>query len=474
MISRSVPVIAFCLLWLISAIGHAQSIADSVSRSLGRELKIREALDEDTRLEFIECPLEQICDFLTDLHAISVQIDKHALEKVGLAPDVPVTRNLKGVSLRSALNLLLDEHDLSWVIHDEVLLITTRAAAKAMASVRVHNVSDLLAFGDTADRLASTLEAVLGGQAPDEGPPVLRIVPFQQVVIVRGTEQEHRDIENLLLQIRTCMHGPPVASRPASPPPAVRAKTRPPSSVKLEWGVGERVRYGLVGFMDFDGDGKSDRELLRTLIISSKGILDAEVEDDGEVKGRMSIHTHYLVVGDPPPRSKETLVKPYVAMMAEGERLGIQKVSAEKMFRKLQEHAAERRKREEREAAKKQPPDPFGGGANPFGGGGSPFGGGANPFGAPAPPAKPKSKGADPFAAPAPPPKPRSTDTDPFGAPVVPAKPKDTDADPFGGAPLPAKPKGKDPLAEDPFGEREPSKSDKPKEPSAAPKDPFG
>lgn len=465
------------IVWLLgsfSAVGYAQSMADSVARSDRTEARIRAALDEDTRLEFIETPLEQICAFLSDIHDIPIQIDTRALKEAGLDSDVPITRNLKGISLGSALDLLLEELELSWVVRNEILLITTASAANAKASVRVHNVSDLLGFGETADRLASTLEAVLGDQPADAGASVIRLVPYQQIILVRSTERRHRDVETLLAQIRMSIHGPPAASRPASPPPTVRAKTRPPSSVKLEWGVGERVRYGLVGFMDFDGDGKSDRELLRTLIVASKGILDAEVEDDGEVKGRMSIHTHYLVVGDPPPRSKETLMKPYVAMMAEGERLGIQKVSADKMFRKLQEHAAERRKREEREAAKKQPPNPFGGAANPFGGGGSPFGGGANPFGAPAPPAKPKSKGADPFAAPAPPPKPRSTDTDPFGAPVVPAKPKDSDADPFGGAPLPAKPKGKDPLAEDPFGEREPSKSDKPKEPSAAAKGPFG
>lgn len=448
MINRSTLVMVVYLLWLVSAIGYAQSVADSVSRSCGRELKIREALDEETRLEFIECPLQEICAFLSDMHAIPVQIDTRALEDAGLDSDVPVTRNLKGVSLRSALNLLLDEHGLSWGIRDEVLLITTAATAKAITSVRVHNVSDLSAFGETADRLASTLEAVLGGQAGDEGPQIVRIVPFQQVIVVRSTEQGHRDVESLLVQIRASVHGPPFAFRPASPPPAVRPKTRRPSSVKLEWGIGERVRYGLVGFMDFDGDGKSDRELLRTLIVASKGILDAAVDDQGAVKGKMSIHTHYLVVGEPPSTSNQSVQRAYITMMAEGERLGVQKVSAEKMFRKLQEHAEEMRKTKERtaaerEAAKTRQPDPFGGG-------------GSNPFGASAPRVKPKAPGADPFGAPAPPAKPKGTNADPFGAPAPSANSK-----------------GKNPFAEDPFGERKPAKSNKRENPFEEPEDPF-
>jgi len=436
-------------------------------------------LDEDTRLEFIETPLDQICAFLTDMHQIPIQIDTPALNEAGLDSDVPVTRNLKGITLGSALNLILEEHELSWIVRNEVLLITTAAAANARATVRVHNVSDLLGFGETADRVASTLESVLGGQPPEAGSAIVRIVPFQQVIIVRSTEKGHREIESLLVRIRTSIHGPPAASRTVSSPPTDRSKTQTPSSVKLEWGVGERVRYGLVGFMDFDGDGKSDRELLRALILNSKGILDAEGEDNGEVKGRMSIHTHYLVVGDLPDRTKEGPVRTYNAMMAEGERFSIQKVSAEKIFRKLQEHAEETRKKDqraamEREAAKTRPQHPFGGG------------GAANPFGGSAPSVKPKGAGADPFGAPAAPAKadpfgggsgsqPKDVGADPFGAPAPSAKPKAAGgADPFGAPASPEKPKAKDRFAEDPFGERAPAKSDKPENPFKDPEDPFG
>lgn len=220
---RSRPIFAICSLALLGTAVYAQSVEDSLSRSFQRELKIREALDEETTLEFIECPLQDICNYISDSHEISVQIDKRALEGIGLDSDVPVTRNLRGVSLRSALNLILDEHELSWVVRHEVLLITTAAAANAKAFVRVHNVADLI-VGDTTDGFAGALEAVLGGQASDDGPPSVRIVPYQHMLMVRGTEQGHREVAELLLKIRTSVQGPPQGVREAVPQPAARSK----------------------------------------------------------------------------------------------------------------------------------------------------------------------------------------------------------------------------------------------------------
>ena len=70
--------------------------------------------------------------------------------------------------------------------------------------------------------------------------------------------------------------------------------------------------------------------------------------------------------------------------------------------------------------------------------------------------------------------QPKDVGADPFAAPAPPAKPKAAGiADPFGGPAPPAKPKAKDHFADDPFGEREPAKSDKPKNPFKDPADPF-
>jgi hypothetical protein len=108
------------------------------------EAKIYAALDEKTELDFTDQPLSDVIDYLKNRHEIEIQLDNKALADAGLGSDTTVTRNVKGVSLRSALRLLLGEFDLTYVVHDEIMLITTKTEAENMLSTRVYPVGDLV------------------------------------------------------------------------------------------------------------------------------------------------------------------------------------------------------------------------------------------------------------------------------------------------------------------------------------------
>ena len=95
------------------------------------EKKINEALKSPTQLEFVDTPLTDVIDYLKDYHQIEIQLDKKAMEEASIALDTPVKKNLKGISLKSALRLMLGELGLTYIIQDEVLLITTKEAAEA-------------------------------------------------------------------------------------------------------------------------------------------------------------------------------------------------------------------------------------------------------------------------------------------------------------------------------------------------------
>ncbi|MHC4180568.1 MAG: hypothetical protein ACYSWU_23965, partial [Planctomycetota bacterium] len=106
--------------------------------------KIEKALKEPTDLEFIETPLWDVILYLKKKHKIEIQIDRKALDDVGLDSWItPITKNLKGISLRSALRLTLRDLDLTYVIQDEVLLITTPEEAETRLTTRVYPVGDL-------------------------------------------------------------------------------------------------------------------------------------------------------------------------------------------------------------------------------------------------------------------------------------------------------------------------------------------
>ncbi|PQO27549.1 hypothetical protein C5Y96_18650 [Blastopirellula marina] len=108
------------------------------------EQKIFQQLESETKIQFIDTPLEEVVGYLKQLHGIEIQIDNRALEDVGLSTDTPVTRNIEGISLRSALRLMLKELDLTYIVANEVLMITTPEEAESELITKVYPVADLV------------------------------------------------------------------------------------------------------------------------------------------------------------------------------------------------------------------------------------------------------------------------------------------------------------------------------------------
>ena len=110
------------------------------------ETRIREELDKKTEVQYLDT---QLGDVVTDLelrHRINIELDNEALAADGKGSETPITKSLKDVTLRSALRLILDGQGLTYLIKNEVMLITTKAAASQPENLetRVYPVADLV------------------------------------------------------------------------------------------------------------------------------------------------------------------------------------------------------------------------------------------------------------------------------------------------------------------------------------------
>lgn len=187
--------------------------------------RVTATLDQETSIEVVDAPLADVVEFLKDLHEINIQFDAKALAAVGIGTDTPVTRKLRGISLRSALNLMLKELDLTYVIRDEVLLITTPEEAGKMTELRVYDVSSLLPPAGSAEDLARALVKTMdskqgappasggGSETPAEGvlkqmrstekdKPGRSIAAYEQLLIVRDSARGHDEVLRVLRAIR--------------------------------------------------------------------------------------------------------------------------------------------------------------------------------------------------------------------------------------------------------------------------------
>ena len=111
-----------------------------------REERILKALDEPSRLDFEDAPLIDVAAFLADFHGIEFVLDDRALAEYGIDGDTPVTIRVRGISLRSALRLMLRRIDpvLTFTARDEVLQITSREETENRLTTRSYPVGDLV------------------------------------------------------------------------------------------------------------------------------------------------------------------------------------------------------------------------------------------------------------------------------------------------------------------------------------------
>ena len=144
-----------------------------------------------------------------------MRLDSTVLKEAGIADDTPITKSLKGISLRSALNLLLDDLQLRYVIHNEVLLITSpvKANSPEYLETRVYDVADLVIYrdengkkfddyGPLKDMITSTIDwkswrdhGGIGGFAGNS-------LGTAKVLVVSQSYDVHEQIAALLAEIR--------------------------------------------------------------------------------------------------------------------------------------------------------------------------------------------------------------------------------------------------------------------------------
>lgn len=127
-------------------------------RPAGAAADIERALDGPAEFDLTDQPLADVVDLLAAQYGIQAQLDQRALEDAGFGSDTPITLHVRDVSLRKTLRLMLGEYDLTYVIRNEVLLITSKTEAENMLVTRVYPVFDLVVRSGDDGRERSQLD----------------------------------------------------------------------------------------------------------------------------------------------------------------------------------------------------------------------------------------------------------------------------------------------------------------------------
>lgn len=209
-------------------------------------IKIERALNAPLHspgLNYADRALQDVVANIQDEYGIPIQTDNAALEEAGIGTDSPVTASLHNISLRSALRLILRRLQLTWIIQDEVLMITTKESAEKDLDTCVYNVQGLVDDSDPKS-VKALIDVICSCVATDSwaenggGQAEVRPLP-SGLLVVSQTAAVQEEVFTLLDKIRKMRLSVPltkVGPHGYEPPP------RQSSSGKSEKGGGSGGR----------------------------------------------------------------------------------------------------------------------------------------------------------------------------------------------------------------------------------------
>lgn len=164
--------------------------------------KNREHLSKKVEdIQYNGAPLEQILAKLGDDLQIPFEVDLTSLDLAGVAADSPVTLNAPSCSLREVLRRLCEPLELTYVVTESSIKITTLDAAQADPAMRFYDLSYILPNSANTVTLVNVIQQSVDADdwLAAGGTNTINVVG--SMMVVSAPETTHHRIEVLLQNI---------------------------------------------------------------------------------------------------------------------------------------------------------------------------------------------------------------------------------------------------------------------------------
>ena len=172
--------------------------------------KISAALEKPCEhLVFAETPLRDAVAMIADRAGIGIALDHGSLEDAGIDPETPVTAHFKEMPFRSALRALLHDIELTTIVRDDRLVVTTLAEANEHPVRTFYPVLP----GEDPEEVVAIIERTVAPHTWDTvgGPGTIAAAPASigWGVIVSHDADVHGQVEALLRECDQLAWQPP-------------------------------------------------------------------------------------------------------------------------------------------------------------------------------------------------------------------------------------------------------------------------
>lgn len=198
--------------WPLAASAQVALLADGGES----EARIEAGLAKRISIQFVDTPLRDVMQHLADRAGLSIKISKK-IEDAGVQIDQPITFSADHIGAESALRLMLRELNLSFIIQNEKVIITTVEDSQSPENLtsRVYPVADLLDVvrisayegGGLELDYASLIETITTTIEPDSwsdvgGPGSIREFENSRSLVISQRRDLHQRVAALLTTLR--------------------------------------------------------------------------------------------------------------------------------------------------------------------------------------------------------------------------------------------------------------------------------
>ena len=136
---------------------------------------------------------------LSQQHDIPILINIRSLEEIGLSSDEPVSLSLRNGTLRSFLGLMLRDLQLTYIIRDEIMMITSQETAENDLVLQTYPFPNMLI--EKSDKVITALETTVSpDQWQTKGGPC-SVVAVENVLVISASDSVHYGVVDFLKKL---------------------------------------------------------------------------------------------------------------------------------------------------------------------------------------------------------------------------------------------------------------------------------
>ena len=169
------------------------------SASSEREDAIRAKLNDRLSIDLNGSPLSDAMANMSKQMDIPIIIDDKALEEENITPDEPITIKLPLVSFRSALKLILEPLQLTYVIEDEVMRVTSKKTSAN--ACRFYDLSSILPDNGLTTELCSGIETMISPDQWQSAGGSSNMTTVGSMLVIVAPHETHTAIEWFLQEV---------------------------------------------------------------------------------------------------------------------------------------------------------------------------------------------------------------------------------------------------------------------------------